>query len=199
MDARPSEAPLDSRHMTGREFSRKEALAPVHAARRAGDVDALLNIVKRESDWIVRGVAIYDLSFFRDPRVLETLRPLLTAGQFNTRVASIRALTRIRDVSVCDDFYGLVEDDRCHIGIRLTAAVGMAELGDRRVIPEMGRFVVDGQFSRGTMKWAIKKLRKYNGVEAIPVIQTGGSRQLNTWDRLRIRMLLWRLGAGVAS
>lgn len=179
--------------MTKSEFPRKEALVPVQEARRAGDVDALVNIVNRESDLIVRGVAIYELGSFRDPRAVETLRRLLTAGEFYVRVASIRALARIGDGSVSNDLYRLAKDDRCHIGIRLTASAALVKLGDRRVIPVIAQFVVDDRYSRGDVKWALKKLRASRGVEAIPILRSGGSRQLNAIDRLRIRMLIRKL------
>src|SRR5438874_2343891 len=106
--------------MAGSEFSRKDALARVDEARRAGDIDALVNIATRESDWIVRVVAIGDLGHLQAPSAVEPLRRLLNSEGgpvSNVRVASIRALARIGDMSVSDDLYRLATDDRCPRGI----------------------------------------------------------------------------------
>jgi HEAT repeat protein len=177
------------------EFSRKPALRRVHEAGRGGDVDALVNTVKREPDTLVRGAAVRELGLLGELSAVEPLRRLLSANDYGLQTITIRALARIGDVSVSNDLYELATNDRHPGSVQLTAALALVKLGDRRAIPVIGRYVVDDRFTRREMKWALKKLRKHHGVEAIPILQAGGSRHFSALDRLRIRMVLRSLGS----
>jgi hypothetical protein len=192
-----------------REGRRRHPVLIVADAAERGDVDVLVAAL---SDPEGRGSAALALGDMRARRAVPQLIQNLRVHDDLDRNGAVMALGKIGDPAAIPRLRELADADPA-AGVRTTAINALAMLGESRAREQLGQLAVDPDpvwrsadryfdlpmlsgirpgYSRSTRRWAARRIRELDAIEALPVL-TSATRRGGVVNRMRLRRTARRL------
>jgi HEAT repeat protein len=163
-----------------------------HAARDAGDVESLLEMLVG-TDLMGRRSAALALGDLGARQAVTPLIRCLAARDEPLRIGALKALASIGDQEAVDAVFETAVGDES-FGVRATAAQSLVRLGDPRAVDVLSPLLLE-DVSKHVMsypKWAVKLLVETGDPRAIPMLEEA-ARHARPLIKLRLRRAIHRL------
>jgi HEAT repeat protein len=163
-----------------------------HAARDAGDVESLLEMLVG-TDLMGRRSAALALGDLGSRQAVTPLIRCLAARDDPLRISALKALASIGDQEAVEAVFETAVDDES-FGVRATAAQTLVRMGDPRAVDVLGSMLLE-DFRRRPMLypgWAVKLLVETADPRAIPKLEEA-ARHARPLQKLRLRRAIHRL------
>jgi HEAT repeat protein len=171
-----------------------DAVVAVHAARDAGDVDLLLEMLTG-TDLMGRRSAALALGDLGTRQAVGPLVRCLAAKDEPLRIGALKALASIGDSTAINAVFETAVDD-ASFGVRAQAAQTLVSLGDPRAVDVLGSMLLEanGRYATSYPKWAAKLFVEIGDPRAIRMLEDA-ARRAGPLTKFRLRRAIRRLKA----
>jgi HEAT repeat protein len=174
----------------------RSLFAEADAAREAGDVNALIDLLQR-GDQMTRVTAARHLGEMRSIRAVEPLVQALAASDWLVRSAALNALGAIGDKTAADAVAAIADDvdPRAPKAVRdqrVSVAVVLTKLGDTRSLDLLAAIAADRNAAPRARRWAIGQLVELRAESFLPALRAAAE-SMSGIDRWRAKRAIEKL------